>query len=268
MRIATGPGPRTESGPATLWKDQTMSSEHSSKLRSTTVSLIAAGMLSTGLVTAYSTSATAQVAPQAATYTADQIVSNAATAAMTMDHHSARKSAEVRLYTKMRTRWDQHMQWTYDTIVAFAAESPGLTPTLNRLLRNQKQLGNLIKPYYGKQAGNQLTKLLTEHIQLAVPVLVAAKAGDTTALNKAVADWYANARELGDFLAAANPAWHKKDTRAMMKEHITQTIGYASDVLTGKYAKAISDYDQAQKHMDEMADMLSAGIIAQFPNKF
>jgi hypothetical protein len=56
--------------------------------------------------------------------------------------------------------------------------------------------------------------------------------------------------------------------RDMWKGHITQTIGYAADILTGNYEQAITDYDAAQAHMDEMADMLSAGIIAQFPDKF
>ena len=151
----------------------------------------------------------------------------------------------------MRTLWDQHMQWTYDTVVAFAANSPGLQPTIDRILSNQVDIGNAIAPYYGEAAATQLTDLLTTHIKEAVPVLTAAKAGDTPALNKAVQAWYANAQDIADFLAKANPNWKKGDMRNMMKSHITQTIGYASDILTGNYAKAISDYDTAQAHMAE-----------------
>jgi hypothetical protein len=47
-----------------------------------------------------------------------------------------------------------------------------------RLLRNQADIGNAIKPYYGAAAGNRLTKLLRTHILEAVPVLVNAKAGN------------------------------------------------------------------------------------------
>lgn len=186
-----------------------------------------------------------------------------------MNHTPAVKpSRQTVLYANMRTLWDQHMQWTYDAIVAFAADSPGLDATIARLLQNQVDIGNAVVPFYGKAAGKQLTDLLQTHIKEAVPVLTAAKAGDKPALDAAVTAWYANAADIGQFLAKANPNWAKNDMPEMMKTHITQTIGYATDVLTGNHAKAIADYDQAQAHMGEMADMLSAGIVAQFPKKF
>ncbi len=56
--------------------------------------------------------------------------------------------------------------------------------------------------------------------------------------------------------------------REMMTTHITQTTAYASAVLSGDYQGAIATYDQAQAHMSDMADTLSAGIIAQFHRKF
>ncbi|MEO8906825.1 MAG: hypothetical protein ABI310_01990 [Microbacteriaceae bacterium] len=235
-----------------------MSIHHTARYRAYTVSLIAALALSGGLLTGCSTTASA-AAPH-----------EAVAPAMEMNHkpHSTSDAAQIALYSAMRTVWDQHMQWTYDTVVAFAANSPGLPPTLDRILSNQVDIGNAIAPYYGKAAAAQLTGLLTTHIKDAVPVLVAAKAGDTPALNTAVQAWYANAQDIADFLAAANPNWKQADMRNMLKAHITQTIGYASDVLSGNYTKAISDYNTAQAHMDQMSDMLSAGIIDQFPKKF
>ncbi|MBS1847894.1 MAG: hypothetical protein JST73_06405 [Actinobacteria bacterium] len=193
----------------------------------------------------------------------------ASASATAMSGHATTVSAkQVALYSAMRTLWDQHMQWTYDTVVAFASNSPGTQDTINRILQNQVDIGKAIEPYYGAAASKQLTDLLTTHIKEAVPVLQAAKSGDKAALTKAVDAWYANAADIGKFLAAANPAWAHEDMPGMMKEHIDQTITYATDVLTGNYAKAITDYDAAQNHMDQMADMLSAGIVAQFPGKF
>jgi len=180
---------------------------------------------------------------------------------------SAKAATKQRdLYLAMRDLWSEHMEWTYATVTAFVSDSPGFDASVNRLLANQKHIGNAIKPFYGKAAGNQLTALLTEHIQLAVPVLVAAKDGDSDALDKAVADWYKNARQIGGFLAKANPAW--KGARKMLRTHITQTVAYAADQLQGDYAKSIKDYDKAQGHMLMLADQLSAGIIKEFPGRF
>ncbi len=50
--------------------------------------------------------------------------------------------------------------------------------------------------------------------------------------------------------------------------HIQQTTGYAVDFLKGDYASMVANYDEAYHHMMMLADILSAGIVAQFPDKF
>jgi hypothetical protein len=194
---------------------------------------------------------------------------SASVSTMDMSQRSAdATSKQIGLYTTMANLWAEHMEWTYVTVVAFAEESPSLNASLERLLQNQVDIGDAIKPLYGDAAGDQLTVLLTEHITDAVPVLTAAKAGDSAALETAVADWYANAREIGAFLASANPNWDKAEMQDMMEMHITQTIAYASDALAGDFDKAVTDYGIAEAHMNEMSNMLAAGLIQQFPSEF
>jgi hypothetical protein len=178
------------------------------------------------------------------------------------------RNQKVVLQKAMRALWEQHMEWTYATVAAFAAGTPGLTPTLDRLLQNQTDIGDAIKPYYGKKAGNALTKLLRTHITEAVPVLTAAQSGDQAGLEAAIKAWKANARQIADFLAAANPHWGKAEMRKMMATHIDQTVAYAAAQLQGRYASSIRIYGHAEHHMLGMADMLSRGIIAQFPGRF
>jgi hypothetical protein len=206
-----------------------------------------------------------------ATATGEQSAGASGTAAVSMTamHQGNMPTAEeIGLYTTMTQLWAQHMEWTYATVLAFAQDAPDLQASLNRLLANQADLGNAIEPFYGNEAADQLTDLLTEHIHGALPVLTAAKAGDTAALQTALDAWYANAHDIADFLADANPHWKKADTEQMMRDHITQTVAYATDLLTGDYTKAITDYGIAEQHMYDMADMLSAGLIKQFPKSF
>jgi hypothetical protein len=61
-------------------------------------------------------------------------------------------------------------------IVDFAAGLPDLQTAEARLLRNQTDIGNAVKPFYGAAAGNKLTSLLRTHILEAVPVLEARQA--------------------------------------------------------------------------------------------
>jgi hypothetical protein len=76
--------------------------------------------------------------------------------------------AALRLHDRLRKLWEDHITWTRLTIVSFAAELPDLQPTLERLLRNQQDIGDAIEPFYGPKAADRLTALLTEHINGAV----------------------------------------------------------------------------------------------------
>lgn len=178
-------------------------------------------------------------------------------------------AAQLELRQAMRLLWAQHMEWTRLAVTEFASGSAGFSATAERLLQNQMDIGNAIKPYYGKAAGEQLTKLLKAHITNFVTLFQAAKANDDAGLKSATRAVYANAQEIAGFLAKANPKyWPQQSMRDMMKGHIDQTIAYGSDELAGKYAHGIAVYDQAEAHMLMMADALSTGLIKAFPSKF
>jgi len=165
--------------------------------------------------------------------------------------------------------WEEHIVWTRMVIVDFAANLPDLKVAETRLLRNQADIGNAIKPYYGAAAGNALTKLLRTHILEAVPVLVAAKAGDKPKLNAALKAWYANAHQIAVFLHKANPDnWSLPMMDSMMKEHLQLTTAEAVARLQGHWAADVAAYDRVEREILGMADMLSNGIVAQFPDKF
>jgi cytochrome c2 len=181
---------------------------------------------------------------------------------------SAESAKTVELRSAMRKVWADHMQWTYATVDAFFHDPKALDPTLQRLLANQDDIGNAIKPFYGDAAGAQLTALLRTHINQAVPVLKAAQAGDDAALKKAQDDWYANAQQIADFLTKANPdSWPASATGPALKMHIDQTTTYSVDLLKGDYPTAIADYGKAFDHMMDLADILTNGIAKQFPDK-
>jgi len=178
-------------------------------------------------------------------------------------------AAQVAFHDQMRKLWEDHVTWTRLAIVTFADGSQGFNATAARLLQNQSDIGNAIAPFYGAAAGQQLAALLHDHITIAVDLLQDAKAGNTQAFNDAKARWYDNANQIADFLSAANPRfWPDATMRAAMKEHLDQTLAEAVDELNGNYAASVSDYEAIHLHILAMADLLSSGIMHQFPNRF
>jgi hypothetical protein len=172
-------------------------------------------------------------------------------------------------HDQMRKLWEDHVTWTRLAIVTFADGSDGFDATAARLMQNQADIGDAIKPFYGTAAGHRLTALLEDHIGIAVQLLQAAKAGDNAALAQANKAWYANADDIADFLARANPRyWPRAAMRAAMRGHLDMTLAEASHELTGQYAASVADYDEVHHHILAMADLLSSGIVRAFPRRF
>ncbi|HET7377708.1 MAG TPA: hypothetical protein VFK30_13425 [Anaerolineae bacterium] len=172
-------------------------------------------------------------------------------------------------HNAMRKLWEDHITWTRLYIISAAANLPDKDLAAQRLLQNQVDIGNAIKPFYGDDAGSKLTSLLKDHILGAADLLTAAQSGDKTKVAAASAKWYANADDIATFLNGANPkAWPLADLKAGMKMHLDITLQEAVDRLGGKYADDIQDYAKVHEHILGLADLLSNGIISQFPDKF
>lgn len=187
---------------------------------------------------------------------------------MSMGDMSNKSSAQA-FHDAMRKLWEDHITWTRLFIVSDVANLPDLNATTQRLLQNQTDIGNAIKPYFGEQAGDQLTALLRTHILGAADLLDAVKAGDTHRIEEARAAWYANADDIAHFLNSANPRfWPLEEMQTMMHQHLDLTLAEASDHFQGNYTADVADYDQVHAEILSMADELSTGIIRAFPNMF
>ena len=62
--------------------------------------------------------------------------------------------------------------------------------------------------------------------------------------------------------------WPLSDLRAMMHRHLRLTAREAVAELSGNYTGSVRAYDRVEREILGMADMLSTGIIKQFPHRF
>lgn len=183
-------------------------------------------------------------------------------------HEASAAIPAIELKLAMRVLWEEHITYTRNYIISALAELPDTDAVAQRLLRNQDDIGNAIKPYYGDAAGKKLSALLREHIVIATEVVKAAKAGAKPPLAAAQDKWSANGKEIAAFLSAANPNWPRPGMESMLQKHLDLTTGEVVGRLTKDWTGDIKSYDDGHAHMLMFADMLTDGITKQFPAKF
>jgi hypothetical protein len=161
-----------------------------------------------------------------------------------------------------------HVVWTRQYIVGAVADARGTDFAAERLLKNQEDIGNAIKPFYGDEAGDKLTSLLKDHILIAVDLLNAAKTGDSAGLAAAETKWYDNADDIATFLSDVNPNWPKEQMVSMLNEHLSFTKAEAVARLTGDCATDVATFDAIHRQAMTMADGLTDGVVKHFPEQF
>lgn len=168
----------------------------------------------------------------------------------------------------MRQLWEEHIVYTRNYIISGLAGLEDAQKVAERLLRNQDDIGNAIKPYYGAAAGDKLASLLRDHILIAADIVGAAKGGDNEKVTALQKKWHANADDIANLLAGANPNWPKSALTDMLYKHLDLTTKEVVSRVKKDWAGDIDAYDKGHVHMLMFADALTNGIVKQFPNKF
>jgi hypothetical protein len=177
-------------------------------------------------------------------------------------------TAADRLRQDMRKLWSDHVFWTRDYAAAAIADQPDQDAAAKRLLKNQEDIGNAVAQYYGKDAGDKLTRMLKEHILIAVDLIKAAKTHNDSKFQDADRKWDRNAEEIAEFLSKANPNWPKATLTDMMRMHLTTTKNEVTARLNKNWEDDVRAFDAVYDHILKMSDALSGGIIKQFPDRF
>lgn len=176
---------------------------------------------------------------------------------------------ELVLRRDMRQLWEDHIVWTRLAIISLTTGAPDTEATVGRLLSNQTDIGNAVKPFYGKAAGDKLTAALRQHILIAADLVAAAKAGDQAKLADAQSRWEQNADGIAAILNSVNPRFWKLATmKAEMHMHLALTTEEAVARLNGDWKADVAAYDRIHRHILHMSDLLSAGLVKQFPKRF
>jgi hypothetical protein len=200
-------------------------------------------------------------------FSLNMLVDPNSTHAQTQEHRVSQ--SQVKFENEFRRLWMDHVLWTSNYITsATTAGSEDQKQVLTRLLKNQEDIGNAVKPIYGEKAGNKLTDLLKEHIVIAGKIVDAAKTGKKALVNQLNQEWYRNADDIAAFLSQANPYLKNEDLKKLLYMHLKLVTNDLSASLEKDWEARIVAIDEGVSHIILMADTISAGVVKQFPKKF
>lgn len=176
-------------------------------------------------------------------------------------------SAEA-LKEKERILWGEHIFWTRNYLDSKLAALEDKDKVLDRLMKNQEDIGNSIIEYYDEEVGENLTKLLKEHIAIADKVVDAARSGNQQELKKYDEQWHHNADEIVNFLSSINPNYDKKTLNDLFYKHLALLTDQVVARMNKSYDEEILAFDEGEEHVFYLADAITSGIISKFPDKF
>lgn len=165
------------------------------------------------------------------------------------------------LKENLRRLFADHAVYTKFYIESALFDLPDATIISNRLLQNQDDIGNYLKTYIGNSNGDQLAKLLKEHIMAAGAVVNALKTKDNYKIDSLVKQLFVNSKEVAKFLGSFNPdRLPFSTTLREFNKHNQQIISMAIAQYDGNYVDTYKAYDTYFSHMMFISDSITYAL--------
>ena len=172
------------------------------------------------------------------------------------------------LRVAMRKLWVSNAIWMREYIVNTIEVDPSLDAASKRLAKSQDDIGRAFAPFYGAETGSKVTTLLRQHTSLVREMIEASRAKESAKLTEADKRWRANADSITTLLSTVNPTnWPMATIQPALVAGMNLTIAETNARLKRDYNADVETFDTILAQSLNLADMLSDGIIKQFPNK-
>jgi hypothetical protein len=167
-----------------------------------------------------------------------------------------------------RILFTDHVIYTKLVVVSILNNLPDLNVSLNRLLKNQEDIGNGLKLYTTDEIGNELTKLLKKHITLAGNYITAIsslhKDNNKQIIENSKNELFKNSDDVSLFISNINPdKYPLNEIKKQFRQHNQHLLDMTMSYHNGEYEKENNIFDAYFKHMIMFSDILSAGLSNQ-----
>ena len=161
----------------------------------------------------------------------------------------------------LRKLFSDHAVYTKMVIVAVLDSRPEADFLTKRLLDNQPEIGDFLGQFIGRESGDAVTNLLTEHIKTAAAIVTKLR-DNSRDIQKDIDFLFNNSERVAKALSGLPSS--KLDYGIVHKEfdqHNDFVLALAKLHKKAMYEKEITTYDAYYVHMLKFSDMLCDGLI-------
>ena len=176
--------------------------------------------------------------------------------------------AEQNLGNYLRFLWLQQVYWLR---MANQSELWNLSDAeyvMNRLMENPQDFQMALKTFYGDENAKKFADLLTNHLTMVTNYVMAVRDGNAQAAADAENQINNNAVQMISFLTSINPNWAAADLQRMFSEYMNLTREEIDATMSQNFEDSINIFADIERGALEMADMMTKGIVNQFPQYF
>lgn len=178
-----------------------------------------------------------------------------------------------------RTLWTKYALGLVNFAVSDVANLPNTDSVEERMYKSSTLIGDFFIPYYGIRAGSDIGKLLTEIFKNGVNVVEAVKKGEDIVPYQI--KWAEQSKALAELFNKLNPSQYPFSLLQEMFDALTKLwtdniiARYTNNVILN--AQSIDGINKlvitgianhVNKGYQSLADVLSRGVIAQYPLSF
>jgi hypothetical protein len=162
----------------------------------------------------------------------------------------------------------EHVGLTLETLRVSYDNHESATAIVDELDKNSQELADIIGDFYGDESKSTFLEMWQDHVTYFVNYTVSMKTGDKEGMDQALSDLEDYSRDAAEFFAGLNSNLTTDSTKPLFTKHrdliIDSIINYSEAEYVGSFDKESQAYAQA----GEIGDVLSDGIIKQFPDRF
>ncbi len=168
---------------------------------------------------------------------------------------------------EMSRLWIDNAIWSRQAILCLVDRLPGTEESLYRLMINQEDMGRMFTRFYGREKGDEFCDLISSNTALTISIIrnKSRNSGDSEA---ARAKMNYNVNKIINYLVSVNPNWTKEELSYLINLQSKLFDTQLQSRVNSNFSYDIETFDRIISETYRLSDVLSEGIMKQFPERF